>query len=347
MKALVLGGTGFLGSHVARELLLAGHDVAVAARAGSSRELISDLDVEVLAADLLDPEALLRAFRGRELIVHSAGVLSLWERDRELLYRVNVLGARNVVEACLRAGVRRLVYDGSVGVLAGTPSPRPVDERGAEDPSRLHSSHTVSMALGEAEVLRGIARGLDAVILHPALCFGAGDRHNHSSWVLVGLTQARLAVCPPGGLAAVDVVDVARAHLAAAERAPRGATYLLGGENLTNRAFLELLQSVLGVKALTLGLSRRASGALGGAIEAFARVRGVDEGEYVTFNRALAQAMSLYWFVDDRRAREEIGYVTGPVRPAVERQVEWLRRTGVLGDGMDLHGFARRFLRLP
>ena len=343
-RVLVLGGTGFLGSHVVRAFLAAGDEVVAAARAGSSRALLDDLAIEVLAADLQDPDALLAACRGRDLVVHAAGLLSLWERDKEQLYAVNVRGTRNVVEACLRAGVGRLLYDGSVGALAGTPSPVPVDERGADDATRLHSFHTVSMCLAEAEVLRGVARGLDAVILHPTLCFGESDRSQHSSWVLIGLTQARLAVCPPGGLNAVDIQDVARAHVAAAERGRRGAAYLLGGENLTNQAFLDLLQEVLARRGVTVHLSRGGARALGAAVETLARLQGADHGGWVTFNRALSQAMSLYWFVDDRRAREELGYVTGPVRPAIERQVAWLRAQGHLGDGFDPLGFARRFL---
>lgn len=347
MKVLVLGGTGFLGSHVVRAFARAGHEVAAAARSGSSRALLEGLDVEVLAADLRDPDSLRRVFRGRDVVVHAAGVLSLWEGDKDLLYRVNVLGTRNVVDACLAAGVGRLLYDGSVGVLAGSLSPVPVDERGAGDPARLHSFHTVSMCLAEAEVLRGIARGLDAVILHPTLCFGEGDRSLHSSWVLVGLAQARLAVCPPGGLNVVDIRDVAAAHVPAAERGRRGATYLLGGENLTNQAFLALLQDVLQVRGVTLELSRGGARLLGGAVEALARLRGADQGAWVTFNRALARAMSLYWFVDDRRARQELGYATSPVRDAVERQVTWLRRNDLLSERFDPLGFARRFLLHP
>lgn len=349
MKVLVLGGTGFVGSHIARELLAAGHEVAVAVRPTSPRDMLAGAAIEYVPADVEDPASLEAACAGRDAVIHTVGILSLWERDKDLLYRVNVLGTRNVVEACLRTGVKRMVYTGSVGIYSGTERPLPVDEGGARTAERFHSFHVTSMCLAEAEVWKGLARGLDAVLLHPSLCFGPGDRSLHSSWVLVVLATTRLALSPPGGLNAVDVRDVARAHVLAAERGPRGGNYLVGGENLTNRALIEVLQEVLGNPAsANLPLPRAGMHALGSALELFARARGQDRGAYLTMNRSMSRAMGLYWFLDDSRARRELGYGSGPVRPAIERQVAWLREQGLLPEtGFGALEFFQRFLRAP
>lgn len=348
MKVCVLGGTGFLGSHVARAFHDAGHEVTVAAR--NPRRVtpaLRDLDLRREAADVCQPDSLRRVVQGQDLVVHTAGVLSLWDTDRDLLYAVNVLGTRHVVEACLQAGVGRLIYDGSVGVYAGSASPEPVDERGAPNAERLRSFHVSSMSLAEAEVWKGLAQGLDAVLLHPALCLGEGDLNFHSSWALACLSLLGLSFSPPGGLNAVDVLDVAHTHLAAAERAPRGACYLLGGENLTNQAYLELLRDVLGVGGWNLPLSRRGIQGLGALFQGISHLTGEDRGNYITLNENLAHSMSLYWFVDDRKAREELGHGHSPIRAALERQLSWLRREGLLPEGRGLREFARRFLRAP
>ena len=350
MKALVLGGTGFLGQHVVSAFHAAGWEVACGSRGRTPWPGHLPAAVGQVSLDLTDLPGLTRACRGFDVVAHTAGLMSLWERDREVLYRVNVLGTRNVVEACRAAAVGRLLYAGSVGIYGGTSTPQPVSERGAPTAERFHSFHTISMALAEREVLEGIARGLDAVRLHPTLCFGEGDRSQHSSWVLLGLAMGRLAVCPPGGINAADVMDVARAFPLAATRAPRGANYLLGGENLTNAAFLGVLREVLGVSSLRLDVGRASAGWLGRAVEGLTWAQGEDRGDYVTFNRNLASAMSLYWFVDDRRAERELGYSKTPVRPAIERQVAWLRAEGLLppeGSRPDLLGFLGRFLRAP
>jgi len=348
-KVLVLGGTGFVGAHVARVFQEAGHEVAVGTRSPATARARCP-DAEPVACDLRDRGSLERACAGRDVVVHAAGALSLWPRQNEALFGTNVLGTRNVVEACLAADVGRLVYAGSAGVYAGSVSPAPVDEDGALSTERYHSFHVVSMALAEAEVFKGVARGLRAVLLHPSLCFGYGDHRFHSSWVIACLATTRMAFAPPGGLNVVDVVDVARVHLAAAEKGPEveGRSYLIGGENLTNRAFLDLLSGVLGVRGLNLSPSRSALRGLGRLFSTVARVTGQDRGNYITLNEHLAQAMTLYWFIDCGRAHRELDYASSPAGPAIARQVEWLRSAGHLpAEGISLPTFVGRFLHAP
>lgn len=344
MKIAVLGATGFVGSHVVRALVRAGHEVSAVVRPTSQRALLADLPLRFVEADLGDPASLRQAFAGQEAVVHAAGLLSLWKKAADQLYRVNVLGTRNVVEACLAAGVRRLVWDGSVGIYAGSTSPTPVDEAGAPTAERYHSFHVISMALAETEVWKGAARGLEVVLLHPGLCLGEGDRSFHSSWAIVGVAFARLPVCPPGGLSLLDVLDLARAHVLALERAPAGGNYLIGGENLTNRAYADLLREVLGVRTPTLPIPRAGMHLLGRAGELVARALRVDRGQSITLNEAIGAAMSLYWFVDDSKARRELGYAPSPVRQALERQVAWLRSERLLPDvGFGARDFVERF----
>jgi dihydroflavonol-4-reductase len=344
MKVAALGGTGFVGQHVVRALARAGHEVTCVVRPKSPREVLDGVPVRFVPGDLLDRESLLEAFSGQEAVVHAAGLLSLWKKQADALYRVNVLGTRNVVDACLDAGVRRLLWDGSVGIYGGSVSPTPVDERGAPTSERFHSFHVISMALAEAEVWKGAARGLDVVLLHPGLCLGEGDRAFHSSWAIVGVAFAGLPVCPPGGLNVLDVLDLARAHVLALEKAPPGGSYLIGGENLTNRAYVDLLRDVLGLRLPALPIPRAGMRLLGRAGEAFARALGVDRGNAITLNESIGEAMSLYWFVDDTKARAELGHSPSPVRHALERQVAWLRQQGLLPEaGFGARDFMRRF----
>ncbi len=344
MKIAVLGGTGFVGSHVVRALCQAGHEVSAVVRPTSPREVLAGLPVQFVKGDLGDAASLREAFAGHDAVVHAAGLLSLWKKASDQLYRVNVLGTRNVVDACLAAGVRRLVWDGSVGIYAGSTSPTPVDEAGAPTAERYHSFHVISMALAETEVWKGAARGLEVVLLHPGLCLGEGDRSFHSSWAIVGVAFARLPVCPPGGLSLLDVLDLARAHVLALEKAPPGGNYLIGGENLTNRAYADLLRDVLGVRTPTLPIPRAGMHLLGRAGELVARALRVDRGQAITLNEAIGTAMSLYWFVDDSKARRELGYAPSPVRQALERQVAWLRAEGLLPDvGFGARDFVERF----
>lgn len=345
MKVLIFGGTGFVGVHIVRAFVRAGHQVAVAVRPTSDRSALAGLDVEFVVADVLEPDTVEAACRGREWVVHSAGIMALWKTENQSLYETNVFGTRAVVRACLKTGVKRLIYTGSVGIYGGTHTPDPVNEEGSRDAARFHSFHVTSMCLAESEVYKGMARGLEAVLVHPSFCFGEGDRGFHSSWCIVALAKVGVPFVPPGGLNIVDVLDVAHAHVLAAEKSPPGECYLIGGENLTNRAFADLLAELLGLTRLRIPLTRKGLRGLGNFGEVLARVSGADRGGYTTLNHAMGQAMGLYWFFDDTKARKLLGYTPSPVRPAVQRQVDWLRERGFLPEtGFGWKDFYDEFL---
>ena len=325
----MIGATGFVGSHVTRALLEAGHEVTGFKRSTSSLELLRGIELPWFEGDLLDADSIRCAIPGHDAVFLCAGTLSIWPAQRDRLYATNVLGARNVARACLEARVR-LVADGSAGIYAGSPRLEPVDENGSAHAERYESFHVTSMALAEAEILRAVADGLDAVLLHPTLVVGAGDIHFHSSWLLRGAARARVELAPPGGVNLVSASCVARAHLLALDKARKGARYLLGGENLANHALVALLLDVLGEERHVYRISRGPFRALGAVSHALAVASGRSKRDRVDLNADLARAATLYWFVDSKKAEDELGWKAAPVRKALEEQAEWLRRRGAL-----------------
>jgi dihydroflavonol-4-reductase len=196
---------------------------------------------------LADESSLRRAFAGADLVYHTAAYISILSDERQRLHEVNVLGARNVVEACLGNGVRRLVHVSSVEVLEAEPLSMPVDEsrpliqsgtfaqegvgRRPEPAGRTGSSpYAHSKAAGERQVREGIARGLDAVILYPSAIVGPYDyRQGFPNSGLLAICEGRLWALVDGGFDWVDVRDVVEGALRAGEQAPAGASYILSG----------------------------------------------------------------------------------------------------------------------
>ena len=239
-RCLVTGGTGFIGSHLARALLERGDDVRVTVRPGSSPEPLAGLDVERAGLpDITDRRALRRALRGVERVFHAAGTTNL-RLGLEEVMRVNAQGTRVVLEEALRAEVQRVVYTSSVAAIGPASPGSPLDE-GARYPGRLGIPYPDSKHAAEIEALRVGARGLDVVIVNPAHVFGPGDYGPSSTDVVRRYLLRRIPAYVRGAINIVDVRDVAAGHLLADEHGATGERYILSNRNYTwDRLFAEL-----------------------------------------------------------------------------------------------------------
>jgi dihydroflavonol-4-reductase len=247
ITALVTGGTGFVGSHVARALLARGYRVRILRRPTSRLELVADLDCEHAIGDVLDTDSLLAAMQGVTWVFHVAAVADYWRNDPARIYRVNVDGTRNVLRAAQACGVRRVIVTSSAAAVGHRSDLRSVDEsvRFNWDPRLTPYGH--SKFLAEVEVHRAIYGGLDCVILNPAVIIGPGDLNQISSSVVLEMARGHVPpFVPPGGVTVIDVRDVAAAHVAAAERGRTGERYLLGAVDLTHKAWLRLTAEAVG-----------------------------------------------------------------------------------------------------
>ncbi len=288
MKVHVTGATGFVGTHVARALREAGADVS---------------DERV---DLLDAAALERAFSGREAVVHVAALYS-YEADPLLMESVNVEGTRNVVDASVRAGVRRLVFTSTAGTC-GPVRGRPATEE--DGPPRWELSVPYKRTKLEAErlVLAAAAEGLDAVVVNPTTPVGEGDRKpTPTGRMVAGVARGRIrGYVATTGLNVVDVRDVARGHLLALERGESGERYLLGGVDLS-------------LEDLFAAIAR-----LAGRPRTLARVPyavAVGAARLGLANRDEVRLARLPMYFSSTKAQNRLGYSPGPVEPALARAV--------------------------
>jgi len=227
MTVLITGASGHLGANLVRLLLERGEHVR--ALVHHDRRALAGQDVEIVAGDICQPALWERALVGVDVVYHTAAYISLRTDDGALARYINVYGTRSVVESCLRAGVRRLVHFSSIHALDHTAESGTLDEtcplvKGHGPP------YDRSKAAGEREVQRGIAHGLDAVIVRPTAVIGPYDfRPSHQGQVILSLAQGTLPALVKGGFDWVDARDVAAGAMRAAELAPAGASYMLSG----------------------------------------------------------------------------------------------------------------------
>jgi dihydroflavonol-4-reductase len=243
---VVTGAAGHAGANLVRALV---QGRPVRALVHLDRKALEGLDIEVVTGDICDPDSLLKAFAGAEVVYHLAARISIAKESWSRLEAVNVIGTRNVVEACLRCGVRRLVHFSSIHTMTDT-ADIPVDESNPLVESRRYSPYDRSKAAAEREVRQGVERGLDAIIISPTALIGPHDyKPSHFGEALLRLANGQLPALVAGGFDWVDVRDVVQGAMRAEERAPVGAKYILSGHWLSLREVAKMTEQITGVKA--------------------------------------------------------------------------------------------------
>ena len=312
MKTLVTGATGFIGSEVVRQLLAEGTDVRILRRETSQMDLLGEAAsrVEHAVGDVTEPLSLVEAMEGVSHVYHAAAYVGFGgRRDRDALFRVNVQGTAHVVDAALAAGVERLVLTSSVAAL-GRPVQDEVwiDESRPWQDSRMNTLYAQSKHEAELEVHRGIAEGLDAVIVNPSLVFGVGRPGDNTRQVVDAVRTRSLPAVPAGGTCVVDVRDVAAGHLAAMRRGETGERYLLGSENMTWRAIIDTLAEAFDVPPPRLTLPPRLAVVLGALSEAVAFVTRTEP----RLTRELARTSARQYFYRNDKAVDDLGCTFRP-----------------------------------
>src|SRR6202790_5309211 len=250
MKTLVTGATGFLGSHVARQLAGRGEQVRVLMRPSSDTRAIEGLEAERFIGDLRDVASLDRALAGVTRVFHVAADYRLWAGNPQEIYESNVTGTRNLLEASRRAGVEEFVYTSTVATIAVPRKEGLPDESTQSSVEEMIGHYKRSKFEAEQCALRAAGAGLPVVIVNPTTSVGPGDwTRTPTGKIIVDFLNGRMPGYVDTGLNFVPVEDCARGHLLAAERGRIGERYILGGFNLSLKQMLDILAAVSGRRA--------------------------------------------------------------------------------------------------
>jgi dihydroflavonol-4-reductase len=244
---LVTGATGHIGNVLVRKLLDRGEKVRALIWRGEDTTPLKNLDVEQVVGDVLDPASLEPAMRGVETVYHLAGIISIMPGRNPFVWRVNVEGTHNVLEAARHASIRRLLYTSSIHAIAHAPHGVAMDETLGFDQNNPYGEYDRSKATASLEVQKAAARDLDAVIVCPTGVIGPYDfRGSEMGEVIRSATEAHTMLYVEGAYDFVDVRDVADGMIAAQELGRRGESYILSGQKLSVRYMLETVREVTG-----------------------------------------------------------------------------------------------------
>jgi dihydroflavonol-4-reductase len=329
MTTLVTGAAGFLGSHVARQLVASGETVRVLLRASSSNRAIADLPLEYVTGDLRDKASLERAAAGMQRIFHVAADYRLWAKNKQDIYDSNVGGTRNLLEAAKQAGIEKFIYTSTVATIAVDRPELPTEATNAKL-EEMVGHYKRSKWQAEEEVRSAARAGFPAVIAMPTTPVGPWDwKPTPTGKIILDFLNGKMPGYVETGLIFVGVEDCAAGHLLVGEKGKIGERYLLGAENLTLKGLLDALEKITGLPAPKLKIPHGLALGVAYASTAFSRLMGREPGIPVEGVKIARHMM----FVDCARAQRELGFKPAPVAAALERAVRWYEANGYVKSG--------------
>lgn len=247
---LVTGATGFVGSYIVRELVMRGEKVRAIKRSNSSVELLKDLEgkFEWVEGDVLDVVSLEDAMRGVSRVYHSAAMISFLSHEVPLMYKINIEGTANVVNACLAAGVEKLLHVSSISALGVCGENEVLDESKKWKDDKSNSAYAISKFRAELEVWRGQEEGLNVLIAMPSTVLGFGNWLTGSSQIFKQIHDG-IPYYPKGSNGYVSAEDVARACADLMNTNLSGERFIINAENLSYKNLFEMIAKGFGVKA--------------------------------------------------------------------------------------------------
>ena len=329
--ALVTGANGFIGSNLCRGLLKAGYEVRAFHRSTSDLQLLTGLGVSHALGDVTQTDTLNAAIAGVDVVFHTASKGDYW-RGPDGMYPVTVGGTRNVVRAALEAGVQRLVYTSSVAAL-GIPDPV---HACVHNPPLMNENHVWNCRpswwryghakhMAEKEIQKGVARGLDAVIVNPSMILGPGDINRISGEIVIQVSRGIVQYGITGGMNAIHIHDAVRGHILALERGRMGERYILGGENDTYLHFIQTTAEIIGVRPPKHIISAGVLRPFAGPLDLLCRLIPMP------FNGDLLRFSGRYLYYNNQKAQQVLGLTTlKSVRLALQDTYEWYREQGMV-----------------
>jgi dihydroflavonol-4-reductase len=326
MIVAITGASGHIGANLVRALIKEKRQVRALVHA--SHEGLNHPDIQIVQGNVDDLSSLLRVFDGADAVYHLAARISLSMHDWNEVEAINVRGTRNVVEACLKSGVKRLIHFSSIHALVQEPTDILLDEMRPLVELPECPPYDRSKAAAEREVRQGIEQGLDAVILNPTAVIGPYDYQlSHMGEFLLTLARGKLPALVEGGFDWVDVRDVVDASLRAEKKAPTGAKYLISGHWAEVSGLAELAAEILGVSIP--GFVCPAWLARGSAplVTAFSRMTGSRQLYNSVSVRALTKCNR---HISHARAERELDYHPRPLRETLVDTFRWFQERGLL-----------------
>ena len=323
MNAFVTGGTGFLGAHVVRKLIEKGAKVKALARKTSDLRNLEGLDLTLLNGDITDSSPWEQELSGCDAVFHVAADYRLWVPDPDMMYRTNVDGSRQVLEAAIRCKASRIVYTSTVGALAYPHAGGCSNEDSEPSEADLIGPYKKSKKLAEEVAMRLAAEGHPVIVVNPSTPVGPMDlKPTPTGKIILDFLNGKLPGYVNTGLNLIDVRDCAEGHLLAAEKGDPGERYILGNRNITLKELLEIVGRAAGMRPPRLQLPHWVAYAYA-LVDTFVADHFTKRPPLAPFVGVKLAAHHMYF--DASKAIQHLGLPQNPIEDALADAVQWFR----------------------
>ncbi|MBI3072175.1 MAG: NAD-dependent epimerase/dehydratase family protein [Deltaproteobacteria bacterium] len=328
MNVVVVGGTGFLGLNIVEAFRDAGHHVVATRRPSSNTIFLRRLKVGMATASLTDVDSLVSVLSGADVVCFAAGHYPRFSIDTTAHVARAVAEVANVLEATRRAGVARFIYTGTVATVGRPREDRPAVETDGTAATPEGSTYIAVKLAMEREIERASRSELDVITLLPTACIGPYDHKVGTGFFLVGLANGLLDVYVDGKINIVDARDVARAHVAAAEKRRRGERFIIGGTNIRVEELFRRVAERFEVAMPSRCLDPEA--AIAFAIDEEARASSEKPPGRPKISREMVDLIIHGQFVDSEKAARELAFTVRPLDETIAAAHAWYRANGYL-----------------
>ena len=250
MKIFITGATGLVGSFVCKELLAKGHDIRAIKRNSSKMDLLTEIQdkIEWVVGDMTDPAFLEESLEGIEAVIHGAAIISFDKRWEQKMYEVNVLGTADLVNACLKKGVKKFMHVSSVAAIGRKQGQKYLSETDRWEGTEFDSIYAKSKYKQELEVWRGAQEGLEVKIVNPSIILGPGIWGSGGSTSVFKYAYDEKGFHPAGTVNYVDVRDVAEVIVKLVESEIHSERFILNAGTLSYKEFFGRIAQSFGKK---------------------------------------------------------------------------------------------------
>ncbi len=322
MRIFITGATGYLGGCIAQKAVQRGYELKALYRTQPGTQEWGT-QVEWVQGDVLNPESLEQGMQGCDAVIHSAALVSIWERERGKFQRINKEGTENVFRAAARAGITKVIYTSSFFALGPT-TERPADESWFNTDTPPPTEYARSKREAEKMLRKWMADGFPVIALYPALIYGPGKstQGNHVTQMVLDYVSRHLPGILGYGLKRWTfsyIDDVAEGHLLALEKGKTGERYILGGEDANLLEFMDILQDLTGVPPPRLKIPYSVAKVLALLEESRASL----SGNYVPrLTREVVDVYKHHWRYSSQKAITQLGYTRTPLKTGLWKILE-------------------------